>query len=758
MILTFIGASNGTTLAKNLITGDSYPNVTEVNSFSHKGRGIQWIAQVLKLHAQSGNALLTGELDRPLINESRAGHVQRKPTNYLIIDVDSNSLPFSSRDKLLAHLQIDCSYVFQHSAGATSENGLRGHFIIELSEAAEPAKIKNYIKWLNITLLKNHITLSNSQMSLKWPIDPVVNDPGRIVYIAAPIHSNDPIQERIIIVEKARPTFVLPDVPEIDVTHIIEELRTEKQLPKREIQKDQVITIDPNEVKITGTKEERGFVYLNLNGGDSWGYFFDPKQPDLVHNFKDEPEFRLKDLDEDLYHKYARPRPVFGQPLQLDASGNISVTKAAVFRDPEEDTYYQVLYNPLTKKATSFYKTNARSRLNDFMTQHGEPKPGCISDGRIEFDPTNPIQYDSNTRYLNLFRTTNYLEVQETSTEVPKRIEKLLRHITVDQECYDYFLNWLAYIFQYRTKTGTAWLFHGHTGTGKGTLFHKILQPIFGSHAVICNSENLMEQFNGQLRTALMLFVDEFDINDVNNGSKAFNKLKHYITEPTLTIRAMRTEQKQAPSYVNLIMTTNGLIPIKIDDTERRINIPPRQDRPLLGLEELREKLDESDIIGLCRFLRGYKVNKANAHKPIENEARKKMVENSRTSHEMIFHAIKTGNLEFFTDYIGLGSSTTDILNYDNFERTIHGWMAQAKQPGPHEVTREDLFTAYKYINGAGIKPIALIKFVAICKNNAIDFTERRVGGKRRHIIRTHFTPVPDYEAPEKSNIYKIAG
>ena len=62
--------------------------------------------------------------------------------------------------------------------------------------------------------------------------------------------------------------------------------------------------------------------------------------------------------------------------------------------------------------------------------------------------------------------------------------------------------------------------------------------------------ENIEEQFNLYMRSALFLVVDEFRMTDAHGGSlRMADKLKNQITEPTMTIRAMRANQIELPSY-----------------------------------------------------------------------------------------------------------------------------------------------------------------------------------------------------------------
>jgi hypothetical protein len=61
---------------------------------------------------------------------------------------------------------------------------------------------------------------------------------------------------------------------------------------------------------VTGVRRARGFVYLNLNGGDSWGYYFPESNPEILRSFKGEPPVRLADIAPDFWER-VRPRDPF---------------------------------------------------------------------------------------------------------------------------------------------------------------------------------------------------------------------------------------------------------------------------------------------------------------------------------------------------------------------------------------------------------------------------------------------------------------
>jgi hypothetical protein len=67
---------------------------------------------------------------------------------------------------------------------------------------------------------------------------------------------------------------------------------------------------NPEPATVTGVRRARGFVYLNLNGGDSWGYYYPASNPEILYSFKGEPPVRLADIAPGLWER-VRPRDPF---------------------------------------------------------------------------------------------------------------------------------------------------------------------------------------------------------------------------------------------------------------------------------------------------------------------------------------------------------------------------------------------------------------------------------------------------------------
>lgn len=741
---TFLAAANGNAMVKNLKTGESYPNVTNVNSFDAFAANLDELYYLLKMHADEGNCLLKGQLDRPLVNESRAGHVESKFTNLVVLDIDSDSLPFKSRDTMLKSFGIeDTDYIFQHSSKATMDEALRGHYFFMLEKAISTHDIKSWVKGLNFEVLYNSLELSKSKTSIKWPLDITVNDNAKIIYLAPPIQDVDPITERFIMCRRgAKSLAPVPTKKAYDIPAIINELRSNTGLLEQSAPTNGIIDINPDEVKITDMKIGDKYVYINLNGGDSWAYYFNPESPEIVYNFKDEPNFRLKDLDPSLHSRYHQEQPSGGAEVTISDDGTICHSKAIAFRDATFDKYWGVKYDPDSLDVTYRHMISSKDRVNDFLITNGEEKLKHIPDWDIQFHPPSAEQIRPSEKWCNLFTPTKYLKSTDTSTEIPPTFKRLIEHICVDKETYNYFINWMAFIVQTRQKTGTAWLFHGTTGTGKGSLFKRFLLPVFGhEHAFMATTKIVTEEKNQFMERNIICVADEFCIKEDRASEQMLATLRTYITEENVTIRAMRANGVMRPSYANFLFFSNSFIPMRLESDDRRMNIAPRQNAPLkdANSDDFHKALDQ-EVWQLVNYLRQVKYNRDQAVAPIMNEARDLIIRNSKTSHEEFWDAVNKGDIDFFTALFIDNPDPIHFLAYNAYYDAVLKWINSNGEP--HLTTKEELLKVYTWVTNTFPAP-GLQKFNKMCQLNGVEFKrlhydDGKSAGKaypRRHCI-----------------------
>jgi len=763
MKVTFVREAAGRLLSKefchNSTTGaiDSSNYYQHYNLFSSFEENVTDIAHLYTLmvaHASRGHAIVKGNYSTPLIDESRAGRIVKDaPTQWLCLDVDGATIP--TIDALLAALGMnDVSHVVQYSASHGVKPGLRAHVFLLLNAAIGEAQLKQWLMWLNLTnpTLRASLELTKTGNSIKWPLDISLAENHRIIYIAPPkfVGMDDPYtEERIQLVERTQPTFNITaalaqaDLPQVstlkDTTR--DELRAKAGLRrKREstkhVAKYNVFVLrNPDTATVTGVKHERGFVYLNLNGGDSWGYYHPENNFEIIQNFKGEPAYLTKDLLPDYYTECVSSRRQ--EAANHSDLSNQEGTKYFYFTEKQSGAYLKGTWDPATETRV-LDPAKSREQITDFCAQHGLEDPAFIPIMETVFDPTEAVFYDPARRRINLYQPSPYrisCTAGGAPGDVPPTIQKVLRHVTGDNaEAYEYFLNWLAYIWQYGLKPKTAWVLHGVPGTGKGTLMEQVLTPIFGvEQAREITVETLGERFNQYLRCAQVLAVDESDTDGMPNIAAVTMKLKNWITEDRLLIREMNKNPYNERNYTAFLFFSNKRNPVLIEFEDRRMNVAPRQERKLIevmGADEFKRLPHE--LQAFANYLQAYDVDINNATTPLDNEAKRFIQETTTSSPEEVVRAIEKGNFTYFLDLLPSGVSETNVTsqfitamsNYKAVLQYIYEYLQQGVSVV--RLPRDDVAALFTFAVDWSMRPT---KFTRTAGKFGLRFTPMRING-----------------------------
>jgi hypothetical protein len=748
--ITFLEATNGLPLSKHYKKGSGfkpYPHVKAVTSHRYDvnvDTGLEDFERLIREHSSKGHCLMKGSLKRDLVNESRAGQTNRTElTNLLVLDIDGVRLPKStnSGDKLtstdvtflanqiVAELPIelrDVSYVAQASASL----GLKGdkvsmHIFMLLSVAMPAKSVKLWLQDCNFEsdIFSEQMELSVNGQSLKYPLDTSVADNSKIIFISPPTFSHvrsnpfETDEDRIVRVDRGQPTLDLASLmSDISPQRCHEKAQKHKDklrdaagFSKRQT-KIRVATIDNQTEEVLSNPDkmaiaivdETSFPYIrcNINGGDSGAYYFDMSKPTYMYNFKDEPLFEIEKADKDFYVS------IFDRyEERLEEVGH--ATKPIVLRDYSTDTFFNGVYDPNTKQFAKEYPLTpvAKNNIEDFFMNHGKVPPDFIPDGRVIFDPTSneeAINFNKIPYYVNTYQRSDYVRNAQTP-QVPLEIghgqrikdtcpliHTIIYHILGNgDEEYERFINWLAYIYQTRKKTGVSWVLTGTQGTGKGIFYSKILRGLFGTpHVPMKFLQSMEEQFNLYMRDALFLVVDEFHMASASSSAgKMADKLKNQITEPTITIRGMRSNQVEVESYTNYLFLTNRVDAVNIETGDRRYNIAPKQEEKLLDkFPGIAKQLDsgklEKELYEFAGLMQTYKVDAHLAKTAINNLAKEQMRNVSMSVFEEFCQALKEGKLSYFTDILDINTAT--VLHSNEIEaaqRLVKSWIATATDP-----------------------------------------------------------------------------
>lgn len=726
--------------AGNLVK-HSYPNIYEVTSSEETVHNIEDFQSAITQRALKGETLVKGSLCRPLLCESRAGSTDADAkTEWICLDLDG-ILNYQSVDLFLSSIGLqDVDYVLQWSSSMGIENtaGFRCHVFMFLDQPAHPAMLKNWLQHLNLTTptIAQQLELTKTASALKWPLDVTTCQNDKLLYIAPPELGPsvaDPYPDaaapRISLQKRSKRAATLPypiaskDALRQLTDDKINELRKAAKLPKRRATSYKYTAgveyiANPDTAIVTETRTERGFVYLNLNGGDSWAYFHPENNPHFIHNFKGEPSYRTADLLPEYYAKVQASTPT----VSVSATG----TTYLAFRDFRSSIYYNGYYNAGTNDLV-LAQAKSETQLRHFMEQHGQTLGKFIPDWNIVFNPQSTVIVDSVQQTINTYKPSQFMAnrtpPRPLAQYLPPTIYKVMAHaVGNDGRALERMLNWLACIVQFRDKCGTAWILHGTEGTGKGLLFHNILTPLLGhDNTTMKRMEELESDFNGYMENNLLVFIDEMETGRSLYHAKIASKLKNFITEPYISIRRMYQAAFDARSYVNMVFISNKGGAVHVPPEDRRFNVGTFQTEKLpmttFEVEQLALELDD-----FYAFLMHYPANRDLARTPLINDAREKVINISTSALDGTLAAIRSGDMAFLWDQLPdkkarIAMDFEQGYRYDRY----HAVVMELLSTQATNISRDELYAITEWC--VGDMPQSPHKFTSLLKHHKTELS-----------------------------------
>jgi hypothetical protein len=719
-----------------------YPFVWEFTSIDEQVTSLADFMARLKTHAQQGHCLLKGSINKPLVNESRAGSTSTNDmTEWAVLDLDG--ITAKSVDEVLDAIGLkDTSYILQWSAGYGIENKeLRAHLFFLLDRPVMAPLLKQWLIHLNhaTPMLSQSFALTRTGCALKWPLDISACQNDKLLYIAPPMLKGipDPVKaDRIKLVKKANDRLKIAGSFSADRNKVmtdkkVAELREATNLPKRafkyKMQGSQEIMLKPGEATITEMKAERGFVYFNLNGGDSWAYYHPESNPEFILNFKGEPAYLTKEL-----------LPEYWSDL-MSRSANVATVLSdgkmhMAFCDKRTSSYFIGEYIPADDSLEVFPAKNA-TQVRDYAKQVGLPIGDFIPVWDLRFDPHDNVRVDPGNKVINTFNPSPYAKaVAVKRTAPPKTILKVITHALghPQQEVVDHFMNWCAYIVQKRDRTKTAWVLHGVEGTGKGILCNNILRPILGmSNTTARRMEELGEIYNHYMKNSLLVVVDEVQTSALQNERGVMAKIRNFIADPMVPIRAMYSNGVEFPNYSNWIFNSNMPDPVSIPKNDRRHNVGKYQTQRLVITQKEIDQI-ERELQHFHDFLLYYPLDEEKASQIIITPDRETMISISETSIDTVASHLLEGDFEFFMDQMpaGVVGNSTDWkrqARIDDYRELLRAFIFRTQQ-ATHprnigcSISREELQSLFDFVIGS--MPNTPNKFTSLLKHHRIHMSK----------------------------------
>ena len=713
-------------IANGELVKHPYPFVYEVTSYQETCNNLHDLFQHIQKYAKQGDCMVKGKLGRQLVTESRKGTTNPEElTEWICLDLDGIE-GYQSVDHFLSDIGCaETDYILQWSSSMGIENkaGFRCHIFMQLDKPVRPQQLKSWLQDLNLSrpTLSGQLQLTKTGNSLRWPLDITTCQNDKLLYIAPPDLGKgitDPFPEkgsrgkpaspRITFEQRtlkrlSLPTNLILQEALRDRTHAkVSELRVAAGLPKMKTVKykfDGTIEYmaNPGQATITDMKEERGFVYFNLNGGDSWAYYHPSDSPEFIYNFKGEPTYKTSELLPQYWAKLTQ-QAASGAP---DAKGNIYLA----FREFASGVYWNGIYDTVND-TLELYPAKSETQLRHFMKNNKMPLGESIPDWKRVFEPNNPNVIDRQAQTVNIYNPSDFFKDLQPApvASPPPVINKIIDHVLGnDMATLDHFYNWLATIVQFKARTGTAWVWQGVQGTGKGLLMHNILTPLFGYENVAAKRmEELESQFTEFMENKFIVFIDEIEAGRSLYHAKVTAKLKNLIVEPMISIRNMYRPAYLAPNFASMIFASNKPSSVEVAPDDRRFNVGGYQENKLQitgpEIDQIEHELGE-----FYAYLMHYPADPDRARTPLISQSRSTLIDISRTAIDTISDALLKGDLQTLWDHLPSQKSLTpgNALIQTKSQGYRDLIVDVVSNIGNHDkLTRDELYTIFEYTVG----------------------------------------------------------
>jgi hypothetical protein len=139
-----------------------------------------------------------------------------------------------------------------------------------------------------------------------------------------------------------------------------------------------------------------------------------------------------------------------------------------------------------------------------------------------------------------------------------------------DDAFYEWFLNWLAQIFQRPwEKTRVVPIFKSVQGAGKNIFFDHLIAGMMGSKYYLSTADGdlLLGRFNSKLENKILVCYDEANTKTTFNNK---DKFKALITNDTLLIEHKGVDAIQFKNLLNFVILTNDNCTVVVEPTDRR--------------------------------------------------------------------------------------------------------------------------------------------------------------------------------------------
>lgn len=263
-----------------------------------------------------------------------------------------------------------------------------------------------------------------------------------------------------------------------------------------------------------------------------------------------------------------------------------------------------------------------------------DPRRIDVSGHRFRPDLAGQRLYvEDGAQYINTYRPTQHVDV--TAAQIAAAgaaFEALLAHLVPHEGARDWFRMWLASKVQYPATPNCGVIMVAEIqGTGRGTLFDMMTAALGQKHVRNISSTELMGgqgqgQYNDWIANALLVLCEEVMAGDDAGGAMAWKRRDVYerlkqLVDPrqrVMEIRRKNLSNYSAEIFASILMATNHMNALPLDETDRRIAVLVQPNLKFDDVPELVRLINPLRVsgryvpwfgAGLCQYLHGVAVN-----------------------------------------------------------------------------------------------------------------------------------------------------
>ena len=337
------------------------------------------------------------------------------------------------------------------------------------------------------------------------------------------------------------------------------------------------------------------------------------------------------------------------------------IIQNVIMATPNNIDIFDILDIPTKGKKDKILKYNERKILYRMYMDDYIDKNRIEINGGYGYRPVNELVYsdDNGCKYLNRYTSiplhSQPLVADSTKDTFPN-IYQIIKHITVTDELYNFFCDWLGFILQNPLeKLPTSFIFMGVQGTGKSMTKHIILDYLFGVHnGVEITQHTLTKGWGDAFQNKRIIFADE-----INLHSKQFeyqcDVLKNYTTNSRIMIDIKGQDSREIENYSHWIFTSNKKIPFRIDENDRRYTVieqkKPINDKFIANIDpKTKNNVHKKEIASFYSHLMKRRITFNSVSKPIHTDIKTEIMEETLNNAEKFVNSIRS--YDTFGDFL----------------------------------------------------------------------------------------------------------